>query len=179
MAETVVFYVGGGCDGYCGRDFTIVQSHAHQRRQSHFFMHFQSAAIRAAMVEAKARGNAIVLIGHSWGGDAVIDLMLDRETPRPDLIVTVDPVGRSVSFGLGHSNSFGGLWVNITATEDAMSRTNGNLVAGLWGRTPSRITFRADVQVNSARTHEDFEGMLRDAHVPQMIQSIRANAARR
>lgn len=105
--------------------------------------------------------------------------MRDGKTPRPDLIVTVDPVGRSASFGLGRSNNFGGLWVNITATDDAMNKTGGNLVAGLWGKTSSRITIRADVQVDAHRTHEEFEEMLADARVPEMIQSIRTNAARR
>jgi hypothetical protein len=93
-------------------------------------MHFQTTTLQHALVEAKARGEALVLIGHSWGADAVINLMLDRKTLKPDLIVTVDPVGRSISFGLERSNKFGGLWVNITATDDAMDKSGGNFVAG-------------------------------------------------
>lgn len=179
MAETSTFYVGGGGDGYLGRNNAIVQRYALRQRRSRFFMHFQSVTLQRAMTEAKAQGDALVLIGHSWGGDTVIDLMRDPKTPKPDLIVTVDPVGRSASFGLGRSNHFGGLWVNITATDDAMAKTGGNLVAGLWGKTSRLITARADVQIDANRTHEDFAEMLADARVPEMIPSIRANAVRR
>lgn len=179
MAETTTFYVGGGGDGYLGKSNAIVQGYALRQRRSKFFMHFQSAALQRAMIEAEARGDALVLIGHSWGGDAIIDLMRDRRTPRPELIVTVDPVGRSASFGLGRSNNFGGLWVNITATDDAMGKSGGNFVAGLWGKTSRRITVRADVQVDAKRTHENFPAMLADARIPEMIQSVRTNAARR
>lgn len=82
--------------------------------------------------------------------------MQDRKTPRPALIVIVDPVGRSASFGLGRSNKFGGLWVNITATDDGMRKSGGNLVAGLWGKTSRRITARFDVQIDANRTQRTF-----------------------
>jgi RHS repeat-associated protein len=169
-----VFYVGGGCDGYCSRQTRIVTNYAKGRGT--FFTHWNMGGLQNAMIAADKRGEPIIVIGHSWGASAARTLMADPKTPRPDLLVTADPVG-DIHASRGIGNDVGGLWVNITSTKDDSSLSNGNWVSNLWGRSDTQDTGRADVQVDSNRIHEDFEGMLRDAGVPEMIKSIERNYA--
>jgi len=163
------FYIGGSCDGYCSRNTTIVQTYA--AGMGTFFRHFQMGALQKAMIAAQKRSEPIIVIGHSLGGSAVRSLVANPKTPRPDLLVTVDPVG-DMRAPKGAGNGVGGLWVNITATKDDSSLSFGNRVSNLWGRSDAQDTGSADVQVDSPRIHEDFQGMLEDAHVPSMIKSI-------
>ena len=98
MDRTIVFYVGGGCDGYCSAETKIVQTYAQGRGP--FYTHFQTAALKHDMLVAEEAGKPIVVIGHSWGGSAVINLMFDATVPRPNLLVSVDPVGKGPALAL-------------------------------------------------------------------------------
>lgn len=168
-------YVGGGCDGYCTSNTTIVQNYA-KNNGGVFFRHYQTDAIVAEIKDAIANGEPVILIGHSWGGSAVMQIADQHDDLRIDLLVTVDPVGKGADLSPSERS---GTWVNIKATDDASDRSTGNRVSNIWGRTSDTRTGRADVNVRSNRIHENFNGMLDDARIPTMIDSVEDFYSRR
>ena len=106
------------------------------------------------LINSTPRGEAVNLIGHSWGGDqaAVATLKASR---RVTLLVTVDPVGRSNKASPA-ANS--GTWVNVLATPSTRDRSD--TIASIGGK-PADIDYTGlDEQIEVDTNHGDFSGMM-------------------
>jgi hypothetical protein len=172
-------YIGGGGDGYFNSN---VKAYAKRPGTTgNFFTHNRSGSIQNAIEAFHTLGRPVIIVGHSWGGEEALDaarFAIRRDIPVA-LLVTIDPVNGSGSNSsiAGMRNmreNLSGLWVNVRATGYQTNHDgfDGDRWADLGGRMPSSHQQQADVYIESNRNHGDFRGMMRDANIATMIQSI-------
>ena len=165
--ETI--FIGGGCDGYCpGQE--IVKSYA-ESVGAKFFTHMQSIDIMTAVMNANARGEPVVLIGHSLGGPEALRRSADGN--KVDLLVTVDPVGSLSNRTMRRMDNFDGLWVDIRAAErTGKSASRGDDIARLGRNLFGKTQSGADVPLKTNLSHEQFPQMLDEARIPEMACAV-------
>lgn len=78
----------------------------------------------------------IVLVGHSWGGNGVVELAEENQNITIELLVTLDPVSRSKG---GDEEKPGNVkrWLNVYVDYDVADHSMPNMVArtgGPWGK---------------------------------------------
>jgi RHS repeat-associated protein len=145
-------YVGGGGDDWLTHQ---VENYA-AARNDQYYSWTQGSSIVAAIRDAAGRGEPVNVVGHSFGGAAAMSAV-GQAGVKVDTLITIDPVG-------GVLPSFNALnvdkWVNVTADPDDWDRSD--YIAWIGGKTPTRITDRADEQVTSKQHHGAFPTMMRE-----------------
>jgi pimeloyl-ACP methyl ester carboxylesterase len=129
--------------------------------RSHYFSHLDDGQLfQAAM--ARPAGQALVLVGHSWGGEtaARVAIRLGRAGREVALLVTVDPVKRVLTDGfLAALRECVGVWVNIRAT-GGEKLDHSNLVAAIGGPWGDRPKAFADRHIDAPFAHREFAALL-------------------
>jgi RHS repeat-associated protein len=150
-------FIGGLGDKVSG----IVKSYADAFRAANpnrdvlYFTRGNVSAVIAAINSTPA-GEAVNVIGHSWGGHQAIQAAAGA-TRQVDLLVTIDPVGVT-NPGNGATNT--ATWINVTATPS--DRNGSDTVASigdLWGK-PNNGPGYPDEKYESDSNHEEFGRMM-------------------
>jgi thioesterase domain-containing protein len=172
-------YIGGGGEEGSGLSAPNVSSYAQDR--GNFAAWTQDNRIQDYIEIARALRQPVVLIGHSWGGDAAFDAAryADRRGIDVNLLVTIDPVDSSHDHtrqeAITLNRNLGGLWVNVQATRYLAEPNFSDRVAGWGGRMSDGAQAQADIYVRRDVHHEDFVAMLREAQVEQLVAGTYAN----
>lgn len=115
-----------------------------------------------ARIAAEPQETRIVLVGHSWGGDAAAQVAaaLGQEGRPVDTLITVDPVGRGVSEGFLQRVRAGSReWVNIRA-HGVYTRDRSDSIAALGGPYGDGPRTHATRHIEAPIPHGDFRGLL-------------------
>ena len=155
--EHLVIFVGGGGDARS----EIVKSYSETYRVASggigrevlYFENDQVSGIVKAIDKAAAEGRRITLIGHSWGGYAILKAA-SESGKKIDNLVTVDPVGKWDASRIRRPNSVVN-WLNVNAVPDRFDFSDG---VEWFGKLIGRKIPAAEAD-NSERVtanHEDF-----------------------
>lgn len=168
-SPTLVIFIGGGGDSKSGivSDFeaspTVRAELGH--RKTAYFTNDQQAAI-IARAKAEPQETRIVLVGHSWGGDAAAQAQaaaaLGVEGRPVDTLVTVDPVGVGLTDDyLRRVRAGSREWVNIRAYGAA--RDFSDFIAAVGRPYAARPRGYATQFMEVPRNHGNFNALLRYA----------------
>ena len=97
---TLAMVVGGFLDGISGHAHAVALNYPQVLRELptphrvFFRQHQEGAAVRHLVELFAARGQQVLLIGHSWGGDAAVNAVARRTDAPIALLGTLDPVSR-------------------------------------------------------------------------------------
>lgn len=180
---TKPLYVGGGGEEGTGLT-TIVRDYAGGK--GNFAAWTQDNYIRDYIEITNALDLPRVLIGHSYGGDAVFDGAAYAAGRGIDvsLLATIDPVdgfhNHTSAQAAWLDRKLGGLWVDVRATR---YETNPNWRGDFWasrgGRMDTAAQSQADVYLPMNVHHDDFGSMMRGAQVEQMVSGVYNNWRRK
>lgn len=93
----LVLVVGGFIDQILGNSYAVSTRYPADLREKHdvwFREHYESRTMRDIVKLYAAKGHSVALIGHSWGGDAAVNLVARRLDTPIDLLISLDPVSR-------------------------------------------------------------------------------------
>ena len=93
----LVLVVGGFSDQFLGNSYAVSARYPADLRAKHdvwFREHYEGRKMRALVKFYAAKGKPIVLIGHSWGGDAVVNAVARKTGVPIELLISLDPVSR-------------------------------------------------------------------------------------
>lgn len=158
------FYVGGGGDGYFHE---IVKTYAKNRGT--YVRHYEGDALTSAIKDAAARGEPIIVVGHSWGADTGLSSIAEAGV-KVDLFVSVDPVGNSLGSDEIPNASIN-KWINIRANPS--ERDASDWIADFGVRT--RRADKANTEMQFDRNHDQFPQMMSDGNIENEISNIRGS----
>lgn len=183
-------FIGGGLDEQSGRN--MVSQYERYRSEvdgpASYYSHAQVPEIAEAIRQATAKGVPVDIIGHSYGGVAGFDAIVQAgDRGRVRNFITADPVGRYADSSERPRTVEN--WVNITADpsepnrSDWIARAGGkapldtpNIQQRAWWEVlplthePRRVpTNYADENFIVDRNHEDLAAMMRAADVPRLL----------
>ena len=93
----LLLVVGGFIDQILGNSYAVSARCPNDLRERHdiwFREHYEGRRMRELAAFYAAKGQPIRLIGHSWGGDAVVNAVARKVDAPIDLLITLDPVSR-------------------------------------------------------------------------------------
>ena len=100
--KTLVVFIGGAADGKYQpllknvfAPYEKAYGRGNERRQDVCYSEYGGVHVPPLMEKWFKANQKIVLVGHSWGGDRVVQLALDNSHINIDLLVTLDPVSYS------------------------------------------------------------------------------------
>lgn len=97
MLRPLVLVVGGFMDQVLANSYAVSKYYPADLRAIHdvwFREHYEGRAMRSLVEWYGARGKPVALIGHSWGGDAVVNAVARKVSVPIRELVTLDPVSR-------------------------------------------------------------------------------------
>lgn len=112
--QPLVLVVGGFLDQFLGNSYAVSRRYPEDlvsRHDVYFREHYEGKAMRALVELYAGRGLPVVLIGHSWGGDAATNAVAAKVNAPVALLITLDPVSRKGPPKLRLGNV--GHWLNI------------------------------------------------------------------
>ena len=134
----LVLVVGGFLDQFLGNSYAVSERYPADLRARHdvwFREHYESRRMCELVKLYASRGHSIALIGHSWGGDAVVNLVARKMDVPIDLLISLDPVSRKGAPRKPLPNV--GYWLNVHIDYARTTWADiSNLVArigGPWG----------------------------------------------
>ena len=142
-------YVGGAGDS---RDSGIIGRLFGRRGgvNDAYFEHNQDAQLKQWISLNAEAGNKIRLIGHSWGGDTVLDVIASGYYVNE--VVTIDPVGW-IRSSFKDVVKYSGDWINYNSVGTGIGYRGNNIIATLgraYNQAPARY---ADIHVDVKREH--------------------------
>ena len=93
----LVLVVGGFSDQYLGNSYAVSARYPADLRARHdvwFREHYEGRKMRALVKLYASKGKPILLIGHSWGGDAAVNAVARKSGVPVELLISLDPVSR-------------------------------------------------------------------------------------
>lgn len=93
----LLLVVGGFIDQILGNSYAVSARCPADLRERHdiwFREHYEGRRMRELVAFYAAKGQPICLVGHSWGGDAVVNAVARKVDAPIDLLITLDPVSR-------------------------------------------------------------------------------------
>jgi RHS repeat-associated protein len=151
-------FIGGFNDkGFLGsgsgivRDYARDFSSAHPKRDVHYKTWRNKAEI-IRLIESTPKGEPVNVIGHSWGAHAGAEAVA-RANRRTDLLITIDPVGRSKADDPSNLGS----WINVEA--DPSNPNLSDTTASVGGKPPNLDTSFAE-NYSVDENHEAFPAMM-------------------
>lgn len=155
MGRLVVFVGGFGDKTFQGPVARYAREFGNRNNgfDTRYFAWHQRGKILLALREAQP-GQKTVLVGHSYGADTALKLVIDKSC-QVDLLVTIDPVGR---FGRPayENRPATAQCLNVSVKPSAFSPLD--LVAAVGGRYPA---LPADINYIWRGNHWGFAEMMR------------------
>ena len=93
----MVLVIGGFLDQILGNSYAVSARYPADLRAQHdvwFREHYESRKMRGIVNLYASKGHSVALIGHSWGGDAAVNLVARKLDAPIDLLISLDPVSR-------------------------------------------------------------------------------------
>ena len=93
----LVLVIGGFLDQILGNSYAVSARYPADLRAKHdvwFREHYESRKMRDIVNIYASKGHSVALIGHSWGGDAAVNLVARKLNAPIDLLISLDPVSR-------------------------------------------------------------------------------------
>lgn len=93
----LVLVIGGFLDQVLGNSYAVSARYPADLRARHdvwFREHYESRKMRDIVNLYASKGHSVALIGHSWGGDAAVNLVARKLDAPIDLLISLDPVSR-------------------------------------------------------------------------------------
>lgn len=93
----LVLVIGGFLDQVLGNSYAVSARYPADLRARHdvwFREHYESRKMRDIVNIYASKGHSVALIGHSWGGDAAVNLVARKLDAPIDLLISLDPVSR-------------------------------------------------------------------------------------
>lgn len=93
----LVLVIGGFLDQILGNSYAVSARYPADLRARHdvwFREHYESRKMRDIVNIYASKGHSVALIGHSWGGDAAVNLVARKLDAPIDLLISLDPVSR-------------------------------------------------------------------------------------
>jgi pimeloyl-ACP methyl ester carboxylesterase len=94
--KTLFLVVGGFLDGTCGYAYEIVQAAPDlvQSQCDIFYREYdEGSSVRELLQMYAKAGKKIILVGHNWGGQCLLEEGVMQDNAPVDLLVTLDPAG--------------------------------------------------------------------------------------
>lgn len=161
LGELVVV-MGGFMDGSLANGYAICATYPQSLRQLHdvfYREHPEGNAVRELVELYRHRGKRVVLIGHSWGGDAVVHAVARKTRALIHLLVTLDPVSRKKAPAKPLDNVQH--WLNVYVDYTTATWANSsNLTARIGG--PWQFVRAAHENVCCSHNHDAAHAMFRD-----------------
>jgi pimeloyl-ACP methyl ester carboxylesterase len=106
------------------------------------------------------RSRQINIVGHSWGGDTAVNVVIDNPS-RINTLITIDPVTRFERPDFNKVSNSVRNWINVYATGRpdnpiGSGLFNGNLIARGAGRWNNDTQGYADITIPAAINHNEF-----------------------
>ena len=93
----LVLVIGGFLDQILGNSYAVSARYPADLRARHdvwFREHYESRKMRDIVNIYASKGHSVALIGHSWGGDAAVNLVARKLNAPIDLLISLDLVAR-------------------------------------------------------------------------------------
>lgn len=93
----LILVVGGFLDQILGNSYAVGARCPAELREGHdiwFREHYEGRRMRDLVAFYASKRRSVVLIGHSWGGDAAVNAVARKVDAPIDLLITLDPVSR-------------------------------------------------------------------------------------
>ena len=93
----LVLVIGGFLDQILGNSYAVSARYPADLRARHdvwFREHYESRKMRDIVNIYASKGHSVALIGHSWGGDAAVNLVARKLDAPIALLISLDPVSR-------------------------------------------------------------------------------------
>ena len=93
----LVLVIGGFLDQVLGNSYAVSARYPADLRARHdvwFREHYESRKMRDIVNLYASKGHSVALVGHSWGGDAAVNLVARKLDAPIDLLISLDPVSR-------------------------------------------------------------------------------------
>lgn len=93
----LVLVIGGFLDQILGNSYAVSARYPADLRARHdvwFREHYESRKMHDIVNIYASKGHSVALIGHSWGGDAAVNLVARKLDAPIDLLISLDPVSR-------------------------------------------------------------------------------------
>lgn len=93
----LVLVIGGFIDQILGNSYSVSRKYPADLREKHdvwFREHYEGRAMRKLVNLYADQGKPVVLIGHSWGGDAAVNAVAKKGGAPIELLISLDPVSR-------------------------------------------------------------------------------------
>lgn len=156
--QPLIIVVGGFKDGLQGHAYRIIQNFplaVHETHDIYYREHYEGRQVRELVELYRHRGLAVSLIGHSWGGDAVVHAVAMRTAATIDMLMTLDPVSRKPI--PQHTLANVRHWVNVYVDYTKVSTLHSsNIVArigGPWELVPAAtVNLLAPGSINHENT---------------------------
>jgi len=169
-------FIGGAGDDLAFLGFGVLASYARRYaaetgRPAIYVPNARLRRVRRAIAEAAARGEAVNLIGHSWGGpDAWRAAAWAARRGLPlRALVTLDPVDGPLRRRF--EGALGCEWLNVVADPSAPDRSDALTRLPLLAGKPPRLPLaQATRQVILDLNHWDVTGMMRASGARRLIE---------
>ncbi len=144
--QPLVMFVGGAGDPETGALLNGVfrrYDGSHEDIQDIGYGAWQTGPqVKALALHWMTQGQKVVLVGHSYGGDTVMDISreLSGVGKEIELVVTLDPVSRGGPRADQPKPSGVKKWLNVYVDYERAGRGRDNLIAlagGVWGNCPN------------------------------------------
>jgi thioesterase domain-containing protein len=162
--ERLDIFIGGAWDHR--RGYGVLRSYAARYaaetgRRVAYFRNARCRQVLDLIRQANARGGAVNLVGHSFGGTDAYNVAVAaaKEGLRIDNLITIDPVGGG--FGLARRRPGAiavGRWTNVTGAPQKPNRNDR--IARLGGKPSQLPVADADPAVAVDANHEDVDAMM-------------------
>ena len=133
--KTLVVFIGGAADGKYQpllknvfAPYEKAYGRGNERRQDVCYSEYGGVHVPPLMEKWFKANQKIVLVGHSWGGDRVVQLALDNSHIIIDLLVTLDPVSYSFKSIRSKPNNVT-RWINVYVDYKHADNSQPNMVA--------------------------------------------------
>jgi hypothetical protein len=165
LALPVVCFVGGADDSQHRNLWRVFDAYrrAVPGHASYYFFHDQHTEIG---MRIRASQGPVCLVGHSWGGDTVLDVAYHRRERPIELVVTLDPVARFTNWICTASHV--GWWINVRV--DPTGPGSSNVIAQLGGHYGRRIGADRDIDLGRLAVHADAPRMF--AEVADLVRTF-------
>ncbi|MDR1489656.1 MAG: alpha/beta hydrolase [Desulfovibrio sp.] len=130
--DEALMHMYATCVQYCNA--------GHSAYQDIYYRPFHTSNIMLELVERYASaGQKTALIGHSWGGDAVVNGVAVKTRAAIDLLATLDPVSRKGAPGNKPSNV--GKFVNVYIGYSRAALTDASNTLARVGKPWQRVPY--------------------------------------
>lgn len=164
----LVLVAGGFLDQVLGNSYAVAARYPADLRAQHdiwFREHYESRTMREIVHLYASRGHSVTLVGHSWGGDAVVNLVARRLDAPIDLLISIDPVSRKGAPRKKLPNV--AHWLNIHIDYSKSTWLDiPNLVARIGGPWEEAVQADANISCPPDMTHAWAWGMFEKYGLP-------------